>query len=324
MLFQRTLLFGLLACVPVSAQSGSVSAPVMGYAFDGTARAIRPIRGIPGASLLGEGIDAGFPVAMAAIAPSQDFALAVAAGESRLRLLPLSATSSGDPLPQNTLAAPSRIRFSASGSAALLFQDAGRLQSISGLPGHPSVRDIDLSALTNAPNALAISDDGLLVAISDEAAVWLVNQDGAWVQLALPGPTAILAFRRNSHDLLGVSNRGDVHLVGNPDTQMDYRLVYAAGPETANSVGGQFSAAGSHIYTVNQTGNVAAIEIATGSLRSVSCGCRATSLDILGTRGLYRLTPAGESVLMLFDGSDGAAVWFVPPGISAEAAGGVQ
>jgi hypothetical protein len=123
---------------------------------------------------------------------------------------------------------------------------------------------------------------------------------------------------------MAVSAEGDVHLVRNPDSEADYRLVYAADSETAGSVGGQFSATGSHIFTVNQAGNVAAIEIATGSLRSISCGCRATALENLGSRGLYRLTPAGESVLMLFDGSSGAAVWFVPPGVPGETTGGVQ
>jgi hypothetical protein len=324
MLFQRTLIFGLLACVPGPAQSGSVSAPMMGYAFDGTAAAIRPIRGIPGASLLGEPLETGFPVAMASIAPRQDFALALAAGESRLRLLRFPDNPAGDPLPEGTLAAPSRIRFSPSGNAALLFQESGRLQGISGLPNHPVVREIDLTSLSNSPNAMAVSDDGSLVAIAGAGAVWVMTLDGSAAQLALPGSAATLAFRRDSHDLLSISAQGDVHLVRNADTEPDYRLIYAADAETAGSVGGQFSADGSRVFTVNQAGHIAAIEIATGSLRTVSCGCRATSLDALSSRGLYRLTAAGESVLMLFDGSDGAAVWFVPPGIPAETAGGVQ
>src|SRR5438552_1897232 len=51
--------------------------PVIGYVFDATMQAIRPINGIPGSSVLGEPLTLPFPVAAAAFSPLGDFALAI-------------------------------------------------------------------------------------------------------------------------------------------------------------------------------------------------------------------------------------------------------
>lgn len=331
MRFPGSLLSTLLIAVPSFAQSGSVATPIVGYAFDTTASTIRPIQGVPGAALLGDPFDTGFPIAMAAISPRQNFALAVAADGSGLRAVPLGAGVDAGALPETSLPTPDLIRFSSSGSAALLFQTPGRLQALSGLPAHGTVREIDLSMLSALPTATAVSDDGELVVIAGSGAVWVVNTKGVFAQLALPGSTAALAFRAGSHDLMAVSMDGEVHLVRRPGTNPEYRLIYAAGEQTAAPIGAQFSAGGSHAYVANESGNITAIDMETGAMNSISCHCHASSLDPLNSRNLFRLTSpgqtaAGKSVLMLFDGSSSdARVWFVPPGDnSREAEGRVQ
>ena len=331
MRFSRSLLFTLLIAVPSFPQSGSVATPIVGYAFDATASTIRPIRGVPGAALLGDPVDAGFPIAMAAISPRQNFALAVAADGSGLRTVPLSAGVDAAALPDTSLSTPDVIRFSSSGSAALLFQTPGRLQALSGLPAHGNVREIDLSMLSALPTAMTVSDDGALVVIAGSGAVWVVNTQGVSSQLALPGSTAALAFRAGSHDLMAVSIGGDVHLVRHPGTSPEYRLIYAASEQTAAPTAAQFSAGGTHAYVVNESGSITVIDTETGAVNSISCHCHASSLDPLNSRNLFRLTSpgqtaAGKSVLMLFDGSSSdARVWFVPPGDnSREAEGRVQ
>src|SRR5437899_2470074 len=60
----------VLACwiiVPGSAclygQQGSIAGPSSGFAFDQSARVLRQIRGIPGASIIGEPVDFGLSLA---------------------------------------------------------------------------------------------------------------------------------------------------------------------------------------------------------------------------------------------------------------------
>jgi len=321
------LLSGLSIAGAGFAQNGSVATPVIGFAFDGSAAAIRPIRGIPGAALLGEPVDAGFAAAHASISPRQNFALAAAADDSRLRLVPLAPGVDAATLPEGVIRGPHQIRFSPAGSAALL-QGSGRMQALSGLPDHAAVREIDLSALSPAPAAMAVSDDGALVALAGSGAVWAVDTDGAAFQLALPGSTAALSFRSGSHDLLAVSSTGDVHLVRRPGPDPEYRLINAADAATAAPVAAQFSATGSHAYIVNEVGQVSTIEISTGAGSSISCRCRATALEPMNSRNLFRLTSpgqGGQSVLMLFDAAGGEpSVWFVPPALARETEGSVQ
>jgi hypothetical protein len=203
------------------------------------------------------------------------------------------------------------------------------MQALWGLPDRAAVRDIDLSALSPAPAALAVSDDGALVAIAGPEAVWAIDTEGSSFQLALPGSTVALSFRGGSHDLVAVSSTGDVHLVRRPGPDPEYRLIYAGDPATAAPVAAQFSASGSHAYIVTEGGRISTIEISTGASSSISCRCRATTLEPMNSRNLFRLTSpgqTGQSVLMLFDAAGSEpTVWFVPPALAPrEAEGSVQ
>ena len=45
------------------AQQGNIAGPVSGYVFDRTAHVLRPVLGIAGASMLGDGVNFGLAVA---------------------------------------------------------------------------------------------------------------------------------------------------------------------------------------------------------------------------------------------------------------------
>ena len=81
--------------------------PLLGYAFDAGAGAIRPLRGIPGAAVLGDVLDAGFPMASAVMAPQQNFALALAA-DGQPRLVSFGAGGAAVPL-EGAMATPDRM-----------------------------------------------------------------------------------------------------------------------------------------------------------------------------------------------------------------------
>src|ERR1051325_1641400 len=75
-----------LATVPTAllgqdSESSGIRGPVMGYIFDAPQKAIRPINGIPGSSLVGRRLDVPFAVTAAAVSPNRDFVLAVSGSE---------------------------------------------------------------------------------------------------------------------------------------------------------------------------------------------------------------------------------------------------
>jgi hypothetical protein len=317
--------FGLLSVMPAASQDASLVTPALGFVFDANLGAIRPIRGIPGAALLGDPIDAGFPVASATISPAQDLAIAAAGADTPLRLIQFQGGGSSVRLLDGAMTAPDRTIFSPAGRTALLYQSTGRLQILTGLPGNPLARDLDISALNANPAAMAVSDDGAFVVLAggnqgenpgtshrDAGPIWLLTVDGAASQLALSGSTAAISFRRDSHDLLAVAAGGDVYLVRNP-ANPDYRMVYAGDSQTSGPVGVQFSWDGARAFTANTAGMLSVIDLITGRLDSISCGCRAAALEPLAFRNIFRLTPASKSPVMLLDASSPEArVWFVP------------
>src|SRR5215813_10177316 len=78
MRFSYSILLTLLSILPCAAQPASLATPELGFVFDTELGSIRPIRGIPGAALLGNPIHTGFPIVRAAIAPRQQFTIVTA------------------------------------------------------------------------------------------------------------------------------------------------------------------------------------------------------------------------------------------------------
>src|ERR1700722_13633409 len=50
-------------------QQSSLQGPVAGFVFDNAARVLRPIQGVPGASLLGDPVNFGFALSTAYVSP---------------------------------------------------------------------------------------------------------------------------------------------------------------------------------------------------------------------------------------------------------------
>ena len=322
----RLLAFSVLASALVcAAQPGSVGAPGLGFAYDSRSGAIRPIRGIPGAALLGDALpgDASAALTGAAISPRQDLALATAAG-APLRVIRLDG-GGAMPIP-GALAAPAHIAFSPSGHAALLTGSA--IQIVTGLADSPAVRSLDSPALAATPVAAALSDDAQAVLLASGTdpgdPVWFLGSDGSALQLPLPGSIAAAAFRRDSRDAVAVARSGDVYLVRNAGPNAEIRQVYAGDDQTAGPTAIQFSADGTHAFTANSRGWITAIDLAAGSAAAVSCHCTPGTLEPLGgvTGGsaLFRLTEISGSPMLLFDASGSEPrVWFVPPDPAGDA-----
>src|SRR5690349_18209753 len=109
-------------CGMLAAQQGNLTGPVAGFVFDGAGRTVRPIQGVPGASLLGDGFGFGIDVSSVSISPRQDSAFVIAADQSLHFFLLKNGTPSEVSLGGVT-GAPERILFSPSGTAAALMGD---------------------------------------------------------------------------------------------------------------------------------------------------------------------------------------------------------
>jgi hypothetical protein len=313
------LLFGSL--IPAGAQPG-IAIPALGFVFDASLGGIRPIRGIVGAAILGSPLNSGSALESAAISPGQDFALAVSAEDHGVRIVRFQDDGPRDvrsasvlPLPSG-MSSPDRMVFSPSGSAAVLYrQDSSRMQILTGLPDTPVVRDLSIAGL-NSPAALAINDDGnlALVAGQDSDPSWMVGPDGNFIPLALPGSTMAVAFRRGSHDLLSVTRAGDLYLARDVGTVPAFLRIYAGGATASEPVAVQFSFDGAISYMIGANGTIIAVELATGSIQTISCGCKPAALEPLRPGTMFRLTAVSSLPLMLFDASAGDLhIWFVPP-----------
>jgi DNA-binding beta-propeller fold protein YncE len=319
MRFVYSFILFLLSLLPASAQGmASIAGPSLGFAYDSSLSAIRPIRGIPGAAILGDPIDSGFTVAAAAISPQQDFALALSADDHQVRLIRFENGRHAAVSINNAMVSPDRMIFSPSGNAAVFYQQSsGRLQILTGLPKAPTAQDLGTAAFNGSQAGLAVSDDGTLVLLApggqDSDPVWLLGADGSSLQLPLPGSSVAVSFRRDSHDVLALTRAGDLFLARNVDSNSDFSRVHAGDGQTSGPVAVQFSPDGARAYTANATGTLAAFDLATGSASMISCQCSPTGLQPLSSGVLFRLNEASRPPLLLLDGSGAAPrVWFVP------------
>jgi hypothetical protein len=311
------LMVSLAGLGSARAQDSSVDVPVLGYAFDASAGAIRPLRGIPGAALLGDPIDLGFSASSAVIAPQQSFALALSQdGQARVVALGAKTTVSGL---DGAMTSPERMLFSPSGAAALLLA-GNRAQIVTGLPGSPAVKDIDLSAIDGVIGRAALADDGtqLLLAETTRNTIWLFHMDGSYTMLPVSATGAVLAFRRGSHDAAAITRTGDLYQLQNLDDAPAVRAMLPASDATAEAVGLWISTDGAQAFAASTGGNITTVDLASGAARTVSCQCAPTGIQALRP-GMYRLTDVSAKPVMVLDASAAAPqVWFVP------VAGGVQ
>lgn len=286
---------------------------MLGYAYDAAAGAIRPINGMLGAAVVGDAYGADVALSRAAIAPLQNYALAVAADGSMRIVRGLPDAPALDSL---DTAAADQFVFSPSGSAALLYDSAsGRLQVLTGLPDSPAARDI--SGVSPGHPALAVRDDGA-AAIGGDDAIRISTPDSTTFLLPVPGAAA-LAFERISGRLAAVTNSGDVYVAAGVDEGLDLRLA-ASSAVAGNVIGAQFAPDGSGIVAAAADGSVSMIAIDAGTVQSLNCGCAPTGLAVFGRPGLFRLTDISDRPVMIVDAAvNDPRFWFVPPASSGSA-----
>jgi hypothetical protein len=298
-----------LAAPVLLAQQGGVGGPVAGYVFDNSARALRPILGIPGAWLVGGPVNFGIDLASAYVSPRQDLAFVVGADGS-LRWFRLNSGAVSGLTCNGISSVPERVAFSPSGTAAALAA-AGHVQVVTGLPDAPALAGtVDAGGATGS---LAVSDDGALLLFAANGSIQLLGTagenrklmdvgDGAWVAFAPggrdaavadPGGAGVVLFR----DVAGASTQS---LLAPPDDSI------------AAPVGLAFSPDGRKLYLASSAArSVTVLDLATRDRSAIPCDCAPAGLVPMGN--LLRLNEPGAGPLWLLDaGGSKLQIVFVP------------
>jgi len=317
--FFQLLIVLAVAALPMCAQSG-VAGPVSGYVFDQSANALRPILGIPGAALLGAGLDAGSALTAAYVAPGQNWVLATTAdGPAFLRLTggAVSRVSVG-----GVTASPERVAFSPSGTAVAVYA-AGRIQVVQGLPDAPLVvgalsagvsgRSSQEAAAARSRRGLgsfAVSDDGLYVLYAEGGSIRLWGVAGEDFTVMQADSNAVVAFAPGGHIAAAADAAGGVVLLGDVAGSGSRRSLAARG--ATFPVGLAFSADGGSLFLADAAARqVTAYNLAAGAQTVLSCDCVPAGLFPMG--GLFRLNEAGAAPLWLLDARSGdPRIVFVP------------
>ena len=288
-----------------------ISASLLGYTYDPGVHAIRAIRGIPGAALLAETVDADFHVARAVVSPTRNFALTIStAGD--VRLVDWSSGAPSSTVLAGLARRPDFLIFSNSGLAAVAADSqSGQVQVITSLPASPAIQDVPLEG-NPAPAAIAVNDDAT-IAMAFPDSVRLSGTALAPFSLPLPGAAA-LAFAPSGRDLLAVTGSGDLYVARNVENGANIQKL-ASDSRFSDVIAIQFSGDASSAFIASRAGVVSSVDLDSGAITALSCQCVPTALDRLAGADLFRLTGISRYPVLLFDGTpQQRRLWFVPAG----------
>lgn len=329
----RILVFSCITAATLAAQQGSISGPLTGYVFDRGGKTLRPIRGIPGASLVGEALNPGFDLASADVSPRQDSAVLVAADGAVHAVRLRSGTMSALPI-DGIAGSPERVVFSPSGSALAIYA-RGRLQVVTGLPDAPvrsgtvellpgsgaAVEALSTNRLRrNFDGSIAISDDGAYILASTGGGIQLLALTGANRKLMDARSGALVAFAPRSHDA-AVADSAGAGLVWFHDVagSSDARTVAATDGDIASPTALAFAPNGQRLFLARSMArSVTAFDLVAGTRKAIACSCAPAGLTAMGD--LFRLNEPGAEPIWLLDvRTNEPQLLFVPASAGSDA-----
>ena len=303
--------FLLALILPWSANAGGIGGPIVGYVPEPAAQAVRPILGIPGASLMGERLTVGLEMRAAAVSPQQDYMLVVSADGSAsvidLRDTPVARAIEG--------VRASRIALSPNGATAVLSghnlqvvpgcEAATALQIIKNLPSQPSVASVVEAC---GIGAFAVSDDGAVL-FESGGTLFSAAPGGEARPVPFAGQVSLIAFLEGTRDAL-IAGRDDnqVALVRDVTGTPTYRRLAGATEGIDAPLGLAFTKARALVANRN---SVVAIDVETGAAATTACGCTVTGLERMRGAAIYRASDFGAGPLWLFDAAENRFL-FVP------------
>jgi WD40 repeat protein len=319
-LFKNFVVLGLMAG-SLQAQS-IVNGPTLGFAVDNRGTSIRPILGIPGASLLGDRLALDMSVRNITISPNHDFAIGVRTEDSQVVFIDLRSSTASVGEISGVHSSGNLIDVSPAGKAIAVYDYRSKMvQVIGNLPDAPAlVSELDATTVSGRVTQVAISDDATLALVravdGDDAVLWAFDSSGGAWQLPVDRPLNA-AFVRNSADVIVTDDQSTVLIRDVARTATRSSIV---SPEDGI---GSFSVAvasddGRRVFLADiKSGNVAVVDLETRQHTVASCGCEATAFYRLKGNSVFGLNEASSEPIMVLDASGGEPrILVIPPASS--------
>jgi hypothetical protein len=307
-----TFAFVSLASLLEAQPQAAIDGPVAGYVFDKGARGLRPVLGLPGASLLGSPLEWRYRVDQAFVAPKLDSAVGVTS-EGAFRVFRIRDRIVTE-MAVGALAAagsPYSVAYSPSGTTIAIY--AGNLlQLVTGLPDAPVVGgSIDLTAV-GVPGALAVSDDARMLLVAVNNSIRLFESYADMGKLIDTAQGALVAFAAGNHDAAVADASAGVTLFRDLTGAGASQVIAPPDGNGAPFSALAFSEDGKALYLVSAAAQaVTQLDLAAGSWTRIACNCSPTVLARMGS--VFRLTETSRDPLWLLDASESAPrIVFVP------------
>jgi len=272
--------------------SPQMSVPTLGYVFDGNAKAIRLISGIPGAASLDDtvqtsaSLESGFVNSRAriAIANTKDGSVTLIQWSGTPQVISLT----------TSLSRVTQAGFSASGDRAAI-TDGATVEVWSGLTGSPA-KNAAFSP-DGGVTAVAVNQDGLAAAATGTGAILLLGDEPK--QVAGAGQWTSLAFLPDGTDLLASdASAKNLTLIRNVQTDAAASVVQSL----TQAPSALEVAADGTMAALASPGTVTFVSLSGGSAQSVSCKCQAAHLDRLEGNLVLHMTDTQSGSELLLDG----------------------
>jgi len=302
-------------------QQGSIAGPSTGFVFDNSSHVLRGIRGIPGASLIGDPVDFGFEVAWASVSPALDSAV-VADAKGAIHVFQLNGAQpverTVDGLANDGLATAQHVVYSPTGTAAALY-GAGGVQMLKGLPGAPAIAGTlslgqDYSSqFGTASLGKTRRSTGAPLAVSDDGAYLLRVSDGGLRVLGLAGDNrkladvtagTLAAFAPGSHDAAVVDPETGLALIHDVAGASVTQILTAPGSNIGLPVSMAFSPDARKVFVASAAArSVTAIDVSAGATSgaSITLACDCTPAGLVRMGGVFRVNELGAGPLWLLD-----------------------
>lgn len=304
----RIWIFGTLAAAGLMAETpvARVGTPLVGYVQDAKSRAVRPVYGIPGASLVGEPLGLPFAVDRLAVSPRQDYLIAADNDDGGIWVV-IPRDSGIETRLLADLPAGAEIFLSPAGTAAV-FRGTAEMQVYTGMPDGKLARRIS-SGLLDSSGPLAVTDDGALVLAAGSSGLRLADASGQILPVAGDGSVSALAFRIGSHEAI-VAWGDRLEWWTDPAVTAAARRQWSV---RGTVVGAAFAAGGSHIFYATADGTVFDLDTVSEAFSQRSCGCTPTGFSPLQDSSIFRLTALDSGPMQLAVAErEGLQIYFVP------------
>ncbi|MCX6598769.1 MAG: hypothetical protein NTV70_20650 [Acidobacteria bacterium] len=332
MTFSRSAIrLALLAPVSLVTPAQQFEAPLLGYLVDTAEQRIRGVWGVMGAAQVGAPIEIGAEVLAGAASPQASHVV-VLTGEQRQAAIWLP----GETVARRLAGVPAgadQLTLSPEGnSAAFLYRRENRVLVVSGLPSptqEPVAIDptqepvaIDLTALRLPLAALAVSDDGQVVAVGEmepadagqRASLILLGAAGELNRAPASGGVTAISFASRSHQLV-FATASEAWLVTGESLSDSPRRLRA--PELAGATAVALDRQRA-VFAQPGAGQIAWVDLAAldQPAKVMACNCQPDTLARL--KSGFRLTDYRGTSLRLLDMTARPRVVFAAPAAAVE------